>query len=85
MECISRQKLAELAGLHQTAVGLIERGLRSPNLDSAHSLAGALGMNLSNLIRETEKEHRKLAKKNRSPSTHTTRPVPGRQKKQRHR
>jgi transcriptional regulator with XRE-family HTH domain len=53
---ISRQALAEKAGLHQTAVGLIERGLRTPSVDSAHALATAMGIPLSKLIREAEQE-----------------------------
>jgi transcriptional regulator with XRE-family HTH domain len=53
---ISRQALAEKAGLHQTAVGLIERGLRTPSVDSAHALANAMNLPLSRLVREAEKE-----------------------------
>jgi transcriptional regulator with XRE-family HTH domain len=53
---ISRQALAEKAGLHQTAVGLIERGLRTPSVDSAQALATALDIPLSQLVREAEKE-----------------------------
>ena len=55
---VSRQALAEQAGLHQTAVGLIERGLRKPNLDTAHLLAEALQVELSELIQESEKLRR---------------------------
>jgi DNA-binding XRE family transcriptional regulator len=51
---LSRQALAEKAGLHQTAVGLIERGLRKPNLDTAYALAWALDLQLSDMIREAE-------------------------------
>lgn len=53
---LSRQGLAERAGLHQTAVGLIERGLRSPNLDTMNALAEALETKASQLIREAEAE-----------------------------
>jgi transcriptional regulator with XRE-family HTH domain len=53
---ISRQALAEKAGLHQTAVGLIERGLRTPSVDSAHALANAMNLPLSRIVREAEKE-----------------------------
>lgn len=54
---LSREALAELAGLHQTYVGLIERGLRNPSLDIAHALAGALGVPLAKLISESEALH----------------------------
>jgi predicted transcriptional regulator len=32
---ISKARLAELAGLHQTYIGLLEKGERSPTLDTA--------------------------------------------------
>lgn len=51
---LSRQALAEKACLHQTYVGLVERGLRNPSLDSASALAEALGVLLSKLISEAE-------------------------------
>jgi transcriptional regulator with XRE-family HTH domain len=50
----SRAALAEKAGLHQTYVGLLERGERSPNLDTANAIAGALNIPLSRLIAEAE-------------------------------
>lgn len=52
---MSQEKLAHAAGLHRTYVGLIERGERNPTLDSAHALARALGLRLSELVREAEK------------------------------
>lgn len=51
---MSRAALAELAGLHQTYIGLLERGERSPNLDTAKAIANALGLSLSILITEAE-------------------------------
>jgi transcriptional regulator with XRE-family HTH domain len=35
---LSKEALEQRAGLHQTYVGLIERNLRNPTLDSAHAL-----------------------------------------------
>jgi transcriptional regulator with XRE-family HTH domain len=52
---LSRASLAAAAGLHQTYVGLLERGTRSPNLDTAQGIAKALGVQLSQLISEAEK------------------------------
>jgi len=40
---LSRTALAEMSGLHQTYVGLLERGERSPNLHTAKAIASALG------------------------------------------
>jgi len=51
----SRAALAERAGLHQTYIGLLERGQRSPNLDTAKAIANALGSSLTELISECEK------------------------------
>lgn len=51
---LSRQALAERAGLHQTYVGLLERALRSPSLDSASAIAEALELPLSEMVAEAE-------------------------------
>ena len=56
---LSRAALAELAGLHQTYIGLLERGKRSPNLDTAQAIAKGLGVPLSRLIVEAERIQRK--------------------------
>ena len=52
---LSRAALAEKSGLHQTYIGLLERGERSPNLDTAKTIAEALGIPLSQLVIEAEK------------------------------
>ena len=51
----SKARLAERAGLHQTYIGLLERGERSPNLDTAHAIAEALGVSLTKMIGESER------------------------------
>jgi transcriptional regulator with XRE-family HTH domain len=56
---ISRAALAEMAGLHQTYVGLLEREERSPNLDTAKALADALGVPLAQMIAESERSSRR--------------------------
>ena len=56
---ISRAALAEMAGLHQTYVGLLEREERSPNLDTAKAIADALGLPLTRMISEAEQLCRK--------------------------
>jgi transcriptional regulator with XRE-family HTH domain len=53
---ISKAAVARKAGLHQTYIGLMERGDRSPNLDTAKAIADALETPLSELIREAELE-----------------------------
>ena len=52
---LSRAALAEKSGLHQTYIGLLERGERSPNLDTAKAIAKALGLSLGKLIVEAER------------------------------
>lgn len=52
---LSRAALARLAGLHQTYIGLLERGERTPNLDTANAISQALGKPLAELIAEAEK------------------------------
>jgi transcriptional regulator with XRE-family HTH domain len=56
---LSRAALAELSGLHQTYVGLLERGERSPNLDTAKAIADALGVSLGKIITEAERLHKR--------------------------
>lgn len=53
---LSQERLAEDAEIHRTHVGLLERGLRSASLDIAERVAWALGVPLSALIAETERE-----------------------------
>lgn len=52
----SQERLAEDAEIHRTHVGLLERGLRSVSIDIAERVARALGVPLSTLIAETERE-----------------------------
>lgn len=52
---LSRAALAEKSGLHQTYVGLLERGERSPNLDTAKAIAEALNVSLGKLVSEAER------------------------------
>lgn len=55
---LSKAALAELSGLHQTYIGLLERGERSPNLDTAKAIANALGLALGKMIVESEQIHK---------------------------
>jgi transcriptional regulator with XRE-family HTH domain len=52
---LSRSEVARLAGLHQTYIGLLERGQRTPNLDTADAIAKALHVPLTQLVREASK------------------------------
>jgi transcriptional regulator with XRE-family HTH domain len=59
---LSRQTLAQMAGLHQTYVGLIERSLANPSLDVCNALAEALEVPFSRMIADAERERSKAAK-----------------------
>ncbi len=50
----SQEKVAELAGIHPTHVGLIEREKRNPSLGVAQKICAALGVELSVVIKEAE-------------------------------
>jgi transcriptional regulator with XRE-family HTH domain len=41
---LSQERLAELCDLHRTEIGLLERGKRSPRLETLVRLARALGL-----------------------------------------
>lgn len=49
---ISQEELAELAGLHRTYVGSIERSERNVSIDNIAKLAGAFGIAPSELLEE---------------------------------
>ena len=53
---LSQEKLAELAGLHRTYIGDVERGTRNIALVNMNRIAKALGTSLSRIIAEMEKE-----------------------------
>lgn len=52
---LSQEALADKASLHRTYVGLLERGKRTPTLEVAYHLGGALGVTLTALVAEIEK------------------------------
>jgi transcriptional regulator with XRE-family HTH domain len=62
---LSKQSLAEKAGLHQTYIGKIESGLSNPSLDAAAAIADALGVPLSTLVIEAEAERRRSESRSR--------------------
>jgi len=51
---ISQEKLAELAKIHRTYIGDVERGTRNISLANMVKIASALGVPLSRLIAEME-------------------------------
>jgi transcriptional regulator with XRE-family HTH domain len=53
---MSQWELSERAGVHKNTPGLIERGERSPALETINAIAGALDLRGSELLRLAE-EH----------------------------
>ena len=47
---LSQEELAFRAALHRTEVGLLERGERTPRIDTLAKLAGALGVEPTALL-----------------------------------
>ena len=48
------EQLADLANVHRTTIGLLERGERTPTLQVAQQIASALGFPISELLQEAE-------------------------------
>lgn len=51
----SQERLADLAQLHRTYIGDVERGERNVSLVNMGKIARALGVSLSKLMRDMEK------------------------------
>jgi transcriptional regulator with XRE-family HTH domain len=50
---ISQEELADLAGLHRTYVGSVERSERNISVDNIELLSKALGMDIAELLAPT--------------------------------
>jgi transcriptional regulator with XRE-family HTH domain len=53
---LSQERLAELAGIHRTYIGDVERGTRNVGILNMRRIASALGVPLSQLIQEMESD-----------------------------
>jgi transcriptional regulator with XRE-family HTH domain len=51
---LSQEELAELAGVHRTYVGMIERGEKNVTVLSAQKISAALGISISELFKGYE-------------------------------
>lgn len=51
---LSQEALADLAGLHRTYVGSVERGERNISIDNIERLAHAVGTNVQDLLTEAK-------------------------------
>jgi transcriptional regulator with XRE-family HTH domain len=49
---LSQEELADLAGLHRTYVGSVERSERNVSIDNMERLANALAVDITELLRK---------------------------------
>ncbi len=54
MKHLTQEQLGELAGLHPSYVGQVERGQRTPSVKTLEAIARALGIDPSFLLRATD-------------------------------
>ena len=52
---VSQEALADAAGIHRTYIGDVERGTRNISIQNMCRIADALGLRLSELVREMER------------------------------
>ncbi len=52
---VSQETLSGLAGIGRTHLSAIERGARKPTLETLYRISVALDMNMSDVIKEVEK------------------------------
>ncbi len=55
---LSQEELAFRAGLHRTYISQLERGMKSPSLETIGRIAKALKLTPSALIEKTERTHK---------------------------
>jgi transcriptional regulator with XRE-family HTH domain len=60
---LTQEELAEMAEIHPTYVGLVERGKRNPSLDIAARIAEALNLTLAELIAIAESGRKAAGRK----------------------
>lgn len=56
---MTQEQLADAAKLHRTTIGLFERGLRCPSLETVFHLADALRIDPDELVKLVDSESRK--------------------------
>lgn len=51
---ISQEELADVAGVHRTYIGMVERGEKNVTILTLSKFASAFGLSISELIKEME-------------------------------
>lgn len=52
---LSQEGLAQMAGIHRTYIGAVERGERNVSIDNMERIAAALGANITELLSGNKK------------------------------
>ena len=52
---LSQEGLAQMAGIHRTYIGAVERGERNVSIDNMERIAAALGANITDLLSGNKK------------------------------
>jgi transcriptional regulator with XRE-family HTH domain len=60
---LSQEKLGFESGYHRTYISLLERGRKSPSLNTIFQLVAALGVSPSEILRRTEARISKLSRR----------------------
>lgn len=56
---LSQEQLADLAGLHRTYIGSVERGERNVSIDNIEAIANALAVSVRDLLINPEQQEGK--------------------------
>jgi transcriptional regulator with XRE-family HTH domain len=56
---LSQEQLADLAGLHRTYIGSVERGERNVSIDNIEAIANALALSVRDLFIHPEQQEGK--------------------------
>jgi transcriptional regulator with XRE-family HTH domain len=60
---LSQEELGFESGYHRTYISLLERGRKSPSLNTLFHLAAALGVSSSEILRRTEARVRQVSRR----------------------
>ena len=59
-QSLSQERLAEMAGLHPTYIGQVERGEKNLTIESLEKIAGALQVPIASVFELVEERHDEL-------------------------
>ena len=54
---LSQEELGFRSGYHRTYISLLERGLKSPSLNTIFQMANTLGISPSDMVSKVEQDH----------------------------